>query len=190
MSTELEIYSADEILFFERCKALTELHLKEFPEELGKYGYEAVFNAIATLELERLKKEHAEDYLIDFNDEIVEIEEIGEQEVIDITVDKDSLFYADGVLTKNSYATVFICDIVIGIITTEDFDLQNKICFKQLKNRYRDCKLNNKFFLGVNKAKMKLYDINDPNIESKQTLLIEQDEFSNLITPKRKRIEL
>lgn len=95
---------------------------------------------------------------------------------------------------SESYGLTYGCDLIIGIITTEEFDQQNKICFKQLKNRYKDLKINNKFFLGVCKPKMKLYDINisngNPNINTQDDLIAEQEEFSNLIRTKRKRIEL
>ena len=58
---------------------------------------------------------------------------------------------------SESYGTLFSLDVLIGIITTEEFDAQNKILYKQLKNRYADKNKMNKFFLGVNKAKMTLY---------------------------------
>ena len=60
---------------------------------------------------------------------------------------------------SDSYGMAYSVDLMVGIITTPDFDEQHKICFRQLKNRYRDKNENNKFFLGVNKAKMKLYEI-------------------------------
>lgn len=97
---------------------------------------------------------------------------------------------------SESYGLIFGCDVLIGIITTPEFDAQNKICFKQLKNRYRDINMNNKFFLGVNKSKMKLYDISsysngNPNIDAKAELDNETEEFANLmIKSKRKHISL
>lgn len=96
---------------------------------------------------------------------------------------------------SESYGLVFGCDILIGIITTPEFDAQNKICFKQLKNRYRDINMNNKFLLGVNKSKMKLYDLStytaNPNADGKAELESEADEFtSSVLKIKRKKISL
>ena len=194
MQNKIECCTADEFLFIERCYALTDFHIKEYPI-LKKYDYNKVFNAMAILELNSLEEEQKFDASIDFNDEIIEIEEVGELDVVDITVDNDSLFYANDVLTKNSYGLVFGCDILIGIITTPEFDAQNKICFKQLKNRYRDINMNNKFLLGVNKSKMKLYDLStytaNPNADGKAELESEADEFtSSVLKIKRKKISL
>lgn len=61
---------------------------------------------------------------------------------------------------SESIGLVYTNDLLIGIITTPEFDAQNKICFKQLKNRYADKNINSKFFLGVDKSRMKLYELN------------------------------
>jgi hypothetical protein len=146
---------ANDMLLIERIHALSQMHIKQY--DIKDYTYDEIFEAISILELERMEKEKEFDSLIDFNDEIVSIEDVGELDVVDITVDGDSLFYCNNVLTKNSYGTLFTLDVLIGIITTEEFDAQNKILYKQLKNRYADKNKMNKFFLGVNKAKMTLY---------------------------------
>lgn len=97
---------------------------------------------------------------------------------------------------SESYGVTFGCDLIIGIITTPEFDAQHKICYRQLKNRYRDINMNNKFFLGVNKAKMKLYDLSsynqgNPNIDAKAELENESEEFASMmIKTKRKKISL
>lgn len=96
---------------------------------------------------------------------------------------------------SESYGLVYGCDMIIAIITTPEFDAQNKICFKQLKNRYRDININNKFFLGVNKAKMKLYDLSTytcgNSSNAKDELESEQSDFASLLVKsQRKRIEL
>lgn len=88
---------------------------------------------------------------------------------------------------SESLGLVFSVDLLIGIITTPEFDAQQKICFKQLKNRYNDKNINNRFFLGVNKAKMKLYELNNSynNMQKEET-----EDTSPLLKVKRKRIEL
>lgn len=60
---------------------------------------------------------------------------------------------------SESFALTYAADICLGIVTTPEFDAQNKLLYIQLKNRYNDKNMNNKFFLSVNKAKMRLYDI-------------------------------
>lgn len=88
---------------------------------------------------------------------------------------------------SESIGLVFSVDLLIGIISTPEFDVQNKLCFKQLKNRYNDKNVNNKFFLGVNKAKMKLYDLNiTPSSGTKP----KDPQESPFLRAKRKRIEL
>lgn len=88
---------------------------------------------------------------------------------------------------SESLGVVFSVDLMIGIITTPEFDMQNKICFKQLKNRYADKNINSKFFLGVNKSKMKLYDL---STYSDSTKVKTEEDSTPLIKTKRKRIEL
>jgi replicative DNA helicase len=53
------------------------------------------------------------------------------------------------------------CDLFLAIITTEQLDSMNQLMFKQLKNRYGDLAKYRTFAVGVNKAKMQLYDISN-----------------------------
>ena len=57
-------------------------------------------------------------------------------------------------------------DLVIAIIRTEELDELNQLVVKQLKNRYSDLAKNKRFVLGVDRSKMKLYEVED----SAQTL--------------------
>lgn len=63
-----------------------------------------------------------------------------------------------------SFGTVFGFDLVWGIVTSPEFDENHKILFRQLKNRYSDINLLPKFFLGLNKGKMKIFDLPNSNI--------------------------
>jgi hypothetical protein len=47
---------------------------------------------------------------------------------------------------------------MIALISTEELIDLNQIMVKQLKNRYSNPDTNKRFVLGVDKAKMKLYD--------------------------------
>ena len=48
---------------------------------------------------------------------------------------------------------------MFALISTEELEDLNQICVKQLKNRYNDPTVNKRFILGIDRAKMKLYDV-------------------------------
>jgi hypothetical protein len=48
---------------------------------------------------------------------------------------------------------------MFALISTEELEGLNQILVKQLKNRYDDPGNNRRFVIGVNKAKMKFYDV-------------------------------
>lgn len=50
-------------------------------------------------------------------------------------------------------------DFFIGLISNESLAESNKILVKQLKNRYGDIGTNNKFMLGIDRSKMRLFDV-------------------------------
>ena len=60
-----------------------------------------------------------------------------------------------------SYGTVYGFDLIWGLVTSPEFDEEHKIMIRQLKNRYSDMNLQPKFFLSLNKPKMKLSDLMD-----------------------------
>ena len=47
---------------------------------------------------------------------------------------------------------------MFALISTEELETLNQIMVKQLKNRYHDPTLNKRFVIGVDRAKMRLYD--------------------------------
>ena len=49
---------------------------------------------------------------------------------------------------------------MFALISSEELEEKNQIIIlKQLKNRYNDPTLNRKFILGVDRSKMRLYDV-------------------------------
>ena len=48
---------------------------------------------------------------------------------------------------------------MLALIATEELDELGQVLVKQLKNRYNDAVQNRKFVVGINRAKMKLYDV-------------------------------
>jgi hypothetical protein len=60
------------------------------------------------------------DKQIDYNDEICEIEFLGELETIDISVTGDSLFYCNDILTKNSIGLAATADLICSLWREEE----------------------------------------------------------------------
>ena len=52
-------------------------------------------------------------------------------------------------------------DLMFAIISTEELEQLGQFMIKQLKNRYADPTRNKRFMIGVDRAKMKLYDLED-----------------------------
>jgi len=61
--------------------------------------------------------------------------------------------------TSESFGLPATADFMIALISTEELAEMNQIMVKQLKNRYNDTASNRKFILGINRAKMKVFDI-------------------------------
>jgi len=60
--------------------------------------------------------------------------------------------------TSDSIGLPMTVDFMVAIIATEELDEENKFMVKQLKNRFGDPGKYRRFFVGVDKAKMRLYD--------------------------------
>lgn len=61
--------------------------------------------------------------------------------------------------TSESFGLPATADFMFALITTEELQQLNQIMVKQLKNRYGDPNFNKKFVIGVDRSKMKLYDV-------------------------------
>ena len=60
--------------------------------------------------------------------------------------------------TSESFGLPATADLMFALIATEDLEAVNQIMVKQLKNRYNDPTVNKRFVLGIDRAKMRLYD--------------------------------
>ena len=60
--------------------------------------------------------------------------------------------------TSESFGLPATADLMFALISTEELEELNQIMVKQLKNRYNDPTTNKRFVIGVDRAKMKLYD--------------------------------
>lgn len=61
--------------------------------------------------------------------------------------------------TSESFGLPATADFMFALITSEELEKLNHIMVKQLKNRYNDPTLNKRFVVGVDRSKMKLYDV-------------------------------
>ena len=63
--------------------------------------------------------------------------------------------------TSESFGLPATADFMFALIATEELDELGQVLVKQLKNRYNDLASNRKFVVGVNRAKMKFFDLED-----------------------------
>ncbi len=62
---------------------------------------------------------------------------------------------------SESMGTAFTVDLMIALIVTDELNKMGQMFFKQLKNRYGDLSTYTRFMVGVDKAKMKFYNLED-----------------------------
>lgn len=117
---------------------------------------------------------------------IIKIEELDEMECVDIEVSGNHLFFANNILTHNSNSDIELtdtsesmglvhtADLMLALIRTEELDEINQILIKQLKNRYADTAINKRFVVGINRSRMKLFDLE----KSAQTSISTASSFS------------
>ena len=79
--------------------------------------------------------------------------------------------------TSESFGLPATADFMFALISTEKLDEMNQIMVKQLKNRYNDTAINRKFIVGINRAKMKLFDVEQTQLaDANQEPETEEDE--------------
>jgi archaellum biogenesis ATPase FlaH len=61
--------------------------------------------------------------------------------------------------TSESFGLPATADLMFAIISTEELEELNQLLIKQLKNRYNDLNLHRTFLIGVDRSKMRLYDV-------------------------------
>ena len=60
--------------------------------------------------------------------------------------------------TSESFGLPATADLMFALISTEDLEGLGQIMVKQLKNRYNDPTISKRFVIGIDRAKMRLYD--------------------------------
>ena len=90
--------------------------------------------------------------------------------------------------TSESFGLPATADFMFALISTEELQEVNQILVKQLKNRYGDPSSHRRFVIGVDRAKMKLYDVEqhaqDDVIDDKP--VFDNTEFGKRVSNERK----
>jgi len=63
--------------------------------------------------------------------------------------------------TSESFGLPATADFMFALVSNEELEALGQILVKQLKNRYGDPNLHKRFVLGIDRAKMRLYDVED-----------------------------
>ena len=79
--------------------------------------------------------------------------------------------------TSESFGLPATADLMLALISTEQLESMNQLMVKQLKNRYNDPTQDKRFVVGIDRSKMRLYDVED----SAQTL--SSDEITTPAAP-------
>lgn len=131
-------------------------------------------NVGLTTSLQLICKEYdSKGCLVETIQDISSIKKVGVRKTIDISIDGDHLFYANNILTHNSgyansdpgmedtsesFGLNFTADLTIALISSQEMESMGQIMFKQIKNRYNDTNYYNKFIVGLDRSRMRLFD--------------------------------
>ena len=84
--------------------------------------------------------------------------------------------------TSESFGLPATADFMFALISNEELDELNQIAVKQLKNRYNDPTMNKRFVVGIDRAKMRLFDVKPS--EQKDLVDANQDDFNEPVFDK------
>ena len=76
--------------------------------------------------------------------------------------------------TSESFGLPATADLMFALISSEELESQGRIMVKQLKNRYNDPTSNKKFMIGIDRGKMRLFDVAD----STSVMDVEEEELA------------
>tara|TARA_B110000495_G_C22694471_1_gene409157 strand:- start:195 stop:638 length:444 start_codon:yes stop_codon:yes gene_type:complete len=63
---------------------------------------------------------------------------------------------------SESFGLAHTVDLLLSALSTEDLEKLNQLMIKQLKNRYNDVSKNKRFTVGIDRSRMRIYDLEDP----------------------------
>ena len=86
--------------------------------------------------------------------------------------------------TSESFGLPATADLMFALISTEELEVMNQIMVKQLKNRYNDPTIFKRFVVGIDRAKMRLYDVEQ---KAQEDILDsgQEEEYNNEEKPKK-----
>lgn len=87
--------------------------------------------------------------------------------------------------TSESFGLPATADFMFALVSTEELEKLGQIMVKQLKNRYNDPTVNKRFVIGVDRSRMKLYDVE----EDAQTLIDDGPAFDKSTSGERVKSE-
>jgi len=88
--------------------------------------------------------------------------------------------------TSESFGLPATADFMFALITSDELESLGQIMVKQLKNRYSDLAFHRKFVIGVDKSKMKLYNVEQ---SAQEDIIDDKPLFDNTATGARLKSE-
>jgi hypothetical protein len=82
--------------------------------------------------------------------------------------------------TSESFGTPASMDSMFAIITNDELNKFSQVMIKQLKNRFRDVTQDTRFVLGIDRSKMRLYDVEQSaqsNVANEDKPIMSQSSF-------------
>ena len=83
--------------------------------------------------------------------------------------------------TAESFGLPATADFMVALVVTEELEEHNQMMVKQLKNRYNDPTRYKRFIIGVDRERMKLFDVEDVAQED----LVENESTSSIFSTKK-----
>jgi archaellum biogenesis ATPase FlaH len=87
--------------------------------------------------------------------------------------------------TSDSMGTTFTGDLILALISNEELESMSQIIIKQLKNRFGDMSYYRRFLVGIDRSKMKLYNL---DISAQKSVTSEPKLEAPTLSKSRKKI--
>lgn len=88
-----------------------------------------------------------------------------------------------------SIGILMTADFVLGLIRTPELDEAGHVLVKQLKSRYGDIATHNKFLLGFDRPRMKLFSVDQIGISNDSPPKSQEEEHMGMLSEKSKSLE-
>jgi replicative DNA helicase len=79
--------------------------------------------------------------------------------------------------TSESFGLPATADLMIALISTDELEEMGQIMMKQLKNRYGDLNYFRKFFVGIDRPKMRIFNVANDNEEKDDRPVFDNTDF-------------